>query len=384
MVPEQLPQRRTRAEVSLDALARNIAHLKAFAGGAGIVLPVKADGYGHGQLEVARRAVDEGVTLLAVANAQELFALRDSGISHPTLVLEDLFPGEIAAVIGDPEVRLNVSSPAYAASLSAAAGNNRVKVHVNLDTGMGRMGLLSDDPVASVAEIARLPGIEVEGVFSHFPSADEDDTSFAKAQLHRFTAIVEELRRRGVEIGYAHIANSAGIMLFGGSGAFDLVRPGVSAYGMFPSREVAARMAGTIELEPCLRLVSALIKVTRYDREWTVGYGRSHQVGPGNVIGVVPVGYGDGYRRSLSNNGVALVHGVRVPVVGRVSMDMITLDLSDLPEEAMVEDEVVLIGTQKWNGRVESLSAEEIAERVGTISYEITCALTPRVPRIYI
>ncbi|MFW6215650.1 MAG: alanine racemase [Alkalispirochaetaceae bacterium] len=380
----QVPRRRTRAEINLDALARNIALLRRLAGGAGVVLPVKADGYGHGQIPVARRAVDEGVALLAVANAQELFALRDAGILHPTLILEDLFPDELPAVTADPEVRLNVSSLDYARLCGAAAGSRPVKLHVNLDTGMGRMGLLSEDPVAAVREIAALPGVEVEGVFSHFPSADEEETSFARQQLEFFREVIEQLTSRGLPIRYAHLANSAGIMLFGTQAAFDLVRPGVSAYGMFPSREVAERMGNLIHLEPCLRLVSSLIKVTRYSREWTVGYGRSYNVGPGSLIGVVPIGYGDGYRRGLSNTGFAVVRGERVPVVGRVSMDMITVDLSELSETPVVGDEVVLIGSQAWGGRSAAVTAEELAERVGTISYEITCGVTPRVPRVYL
>ena len=381
----QLPERRTRAEVDLDALAYNISLLKEKAGGAEVVLPVKADAYGHGQIAVAKRAVAEGVALLAVANAQELKRMRDAGISHPTLILEDLFPEELSWAVEDPEARFNVSSLPYAQALSRAAGaERRVLVHVNLDTGMGRMGLFAPNPVEAILEISKLPGIEIEGIFSHFPAADEDDVSFAQKQVADFRETLKELERQGVTPRYRHISNSAGIMIFGEEGAFDLVRPGVSAYGMFPSPEVAEKVGGSIPLRPCMRLLSGVVKITEYDRPWTVGYGRSYSVGPGSRIAVIPVGYGDGYRRALSNGlGVAVVHGQRVPVVGRVSMDMITLDLTDLEEPAQIGDEVVLLGEQEWKGRKASIFAEEMAEQVKTISYEITCGFTPRVPRLY-
>lgn len=381
----QLPERRTRAEVDLEALAYNISLLKEKSGGAEVVLPVKADAYGHGQVAVAKRAVAEGIALLAVANAQELKRLRDAGVEHPTLILEDLFPEEIPWALADGEARFNVSSLSYAQTLSrATGGGGRVPVHVNLDTGMGRMGLLAPDPVEAIVEISELPGIEIEGIFSHFPAADEEDVSFARRQIEDFRGTLEQLEKRGVRPRYRHIANSAGIMVFGEEAAFDLVRPGVSAYGMFPSPEVAEKMGGSLQLRPCMRLLSSIVKMTEYDRPWTVGYGRSYSVGPGSRIAVIPIGYGDGYRRLLSNGvGVAVVHGRRVPVVGRVSMDMITLDLTELDEPAEVGDEVVLLGEQEWNGRKASILAEEMAEQVGTISYEITCGFTPRVPRIY-
>ncbi|MFW6338644.1 MAG: alanine racemase [Alkalispirochaetaceae bacterium] len=381
----QLPERKTRAEVDLDALSYNISLLRERAGGTPVLLPVKADAYGHGQIAVAGRAVAEGVAFLAVANAQELERLRDADISHPTLILEDLFPDELDWAVRDREARFNVSSVSYAEKLAHVSGGDRkVRVHVNLDTGMGRMGLLAPDPVEAILRISELPGIQIEGVFSHFPAADEEDVSFARKQIADFSETLEKLEQRGVSPRYRHISNSAGIMVFGEEGAFDLIRPGVSAYGMFPSPEVAEKVGASIPLRACMRVLSAIVKITEYDRPWTVGYGRSYSVGPGSRIAVIPVGYGDGYRRALSNGiGVAVVHGQRVPVVGRVSMDMITLDLTNLEEPAEIGDEVVLLGEQEWKGRRASVFAEEMAKQVGTISYEITCGFTARVPRLY-
>ena len=410
---KNLPVRRTKALVDLDALASNLRALKQHGAGTDMVLAVKADAYGHGRIPVARRAIAEGVAMLAVANAQEFAALRGAGIHHPVIILEDLFPEETASLVADPQLRFNVSELPYARRLSdsAVAAGVRVLVHVNLDTGMGRMGLLTEDPVSAVQQIADLPGLEVEGVFSHFPDADDEDLTLARAQLEAFEQIVSDLDAAGVRVRYRHMANSAAIMMFGRKASFDLLRPGVSAYGMYPSTPVAEKMKDSLSLTPCLKLVSSIVKLTTYDREWTVGYGRSYKVGPGSRIAVVPIGYGDGYRRALSNQGTAVVHGMRVPVCGRVSMDMITLDLTDLPEEPQVGDEVVLLGRQSWpedtpdappedtlegatreratakaprrGTRAAAVYAEEMAEQIGTISYEVTCGFTPRVPRVY-
>ena len=268
-----LPRRRTQARVDLSALTDNIRTLAARAGGAGVILPVKADAYGHGLLPVARQAVRAGVAMLAVANAQELASLREAGIGHPAVILEDLFDDELQAAVADAEARFNVSSPAYAQRLSAAAvaAGMRARVHLNLDTGMGRMGHLTDRPVEDARAVAQLPGVDLEGVFTHFPDADEEDLTFARGQLEYFSQIVATLEQAGLSPRFRHIANSAAIMVFGQDAAFDLVRPGVSAYGMYPSTSVAGRMRTAVPLRPCMRVVSAVAKLTRYDREWTVG-----------------------------------------------------------------------------------------------------------------
>jgi alanine racemase len=198
--------------------------------------------------------------------------------------------------------------------------------------------------------------------------------------------VADALAEAGVAVRYVHIANSGALIQFPDEVSWDLVRPGVAMYGMYPSDEVPK-----VGLRPVMRLESSLVKVTRYDRKWTVGYGRSWDVGPGSVIGIVPIGYGDGFPRLLSSRGSALVHGVRVPIAGRVSMDMIALDLTDLPEAPQVDDEVVLLGRQEWfspdartEARSDEIDALELAELCNTITYEITCGFTIRVPRLYV
>lgn len=370
------PNRRTRAFVDLDAVDHNLSLLAGRVPGSGLVPAVKADAYGHGAEAIAAACERWGATMLAVAGLEEYLALRDHGITLPILILEDLFPEEIDAAL-DAGARLSAGSVDYGRLLSERAAHlgTTAMIHVNVDTGMGRMGMLADDLRDAILTIASFGNATIEGIFSHFPGADEADKSFAQRQIGEFQDLISELERDGVRPRYRHIANSGALIDFPGDVAWDLVRPGVALYGMYPSREVDQ----TIGLRPVLRLESAIVKLTRYTREWTVGYGRTYPVGPGSIIGIVPIGYGDGYPRSLSNRGEVLVHGRRIPIAGRVSMDMIAVDLSALGDHVAVGDEVVLVGSQ---GN-ETIDTAELADLTGTITYEITCGLTARIPRLY-
>jgi alanine racemase len=370
------PNRRTRAFVDLDAVDHNLSLLAGRVPGSGLVPAVKADAYGHGAEAIAAACERWGATMLAVAGLEEYLALRDHGITLPILILEDLFPEEIDAAL-DAGARLSAGSVDYGRLLSERAAHlgTTAMIHVNVDTGMGRMGMLADDLRDAILTIASFGNATIEGIFSHFPGADEADKSFAQRQIGEFQDLISELERDGVRPRYRHIANSGALIDFPGDVAWDLVRPGVALYGMYPSREVDQ----TIGLRPVLRLESAIVKLTRYTREWTVGYCRTYPVGPGSIIGIVPIGYGDGYPRSLSNRGEVLVQGRRIPIAGRVSMDMIAVDLSALGDHVAVGDEVVLIGSQ---GN-ETIDTAELADLTGTITYEITCGLTARIPRLY-
>ncbi len=388
VTPLDYPIRSTRAVIDLDALDHNLNLLSARVPGAGLVPAVKADGYGHGAAAIASACERWGATMLAVANLEEYLYLRDRGITLPILILEEVFPGEVETALR-AGARLTVGSIEYGRLLSETAGRagTTAMVHVNLDTGMGRMGLHASDLTGALLQIAALPDMTMEGVYSHFPGSDEGDVSFAREQIAVTRGILTDLREAGVEVRYAHIANSGALLQFPEEVAWDLVRPGISMYGMFPSGDVDT----SIDLKPVMRLEGRIGKIARYDREWTVGYGRTWKVGPGSIIGIVPIGYGDGFPRILSSRGEALVHGMRVPIAGRVSMDMIALDLTRLPEAPAIDDEVVLMGRQEWypreprgSARSDEITALELADLCNTITYEITCGITIRVPRVYL
>jgi len=383
---EAIPIRQTRAYIDLDAIAFNLRLLSSRVPRAGLVAAVKADGYGHGAVPVARVCEEAGVAMVATANLEEAVILHDAKITLPILILEDLFPDEIDTAVACG-FHLTVGSLEFAGELSdrAARAGAAVAVHLNLDTGMGRMGLKSDTPVDDIRTVAAMPGLELEGIFSHFPVADEPDKSFSLGQIEEYTAVILALADAGISPKYRHIANSPAILDFPHRIPGNLIRAGVSIYGMFPGEAVDH----TVALRPAMKLVSRIIKITRYERSGTVGYGRTYTVEKGAVIAVVPIGYGDGFPRVLSNRGFAVVHGVRVPIVGRVSMDMITIDLTSVPEEPRLYDEVVLMGSQSWRAsdgtdRTDEIGVEEIARLSATITYEITCALTARVPRVYL
>ena len=389
-----IPLRETRAYIDLTALRHNLRVLDNCVPSARLIPTVKADGYGHGALAIARACQEEGVTMVAVANLEEAAVLRDGGITIPILLLEELFPDEIVPALR-LGVRLTVASHYFAKMVSDVADQYRsgdgetdsIPVHVNLDTGMGRMGLYADDPVTEVKRIAALPGIRIEGIYSHFSSSDESDYSVSYRQMERFRAVLEGVRAAGIDPVYCHLGNSGALLNFPGKieeAACNLARPGISIYGLLPADEVEQQCT----LQPIMKLVSRIIKLTTYKRDQSIGYGRTYTAGPGTTIAVVPIGYGDGFLRSLSNRGSALVHGRRVPIVGRVSMDMITLDVTGIPGLPALYDEVVLIGSQEFtdpDGTTvsDSISVEEIARVTGTVSYEIPCYLTPRIPRVY-
>jgi len=378
----RLPFRETRAYVDLDALHHNIRLIQDRFPGQGLAPAVKADAYGHGAAAIAGAGEEAGVAMMSVANLEEYLNLRDHGIRIPIIILEDLFEGEIDVALR-AGARLNVSSVEYARRLSSLAEQLETTafLHINIDTGMGRMGLVSEDLARDLSAIASLPNVAIEGIFSHFSCSDEGDLEFSSLQITRYRQALDAAARVGITPQYRHIANSGAILDFPGEVPFDLVRPGIAMYGIYPSDAVRRDLA----LEPVLSLVSRLVKITRYDRRWSIGYGKTHWTEPGSVIGVLPIGYGDGYPRLLSNNSRVLVRGEYAPVVGRVSMDMITVDLTRIEPIPRVEDPVVIIGSQRdRRGTLRSIGAEDLARECSTIPYEITCNLSTRVPRLYL
>jgi alanine racemase len=379
------------AEVDLGAIAHNVRELRRRAHPqARVMAVVKANGYGHGALEVARTALASGAEWLGVARLAEGIHLRENGFDAPILVFGHTLPAD-AGLLVDFDLRQSVTSldAAGAYSAAACARGRRIKSHLKLDTGMGRLGLVpaalsgsSSSPDAAGAElireataIAKLPGIDAEGVFTHFAAADSADLSSAKRQLEIFREVLERLRSAGLEFPIRHAANSAGVIALPDA-HLDLVRPGIAVYGLNPSDEIDLQ---GVDLRPAMTLKARVIQVKRVPPGFSVSYGMTHRTPQPTTIATVPAGYADGVNRSLSNRGQMLVHGQRVPIVGRVCMDLTMLDVGAAPG-VQVGDEVVIFGSQGHAG----IPADEVARALGTINYEIVCAVSGRVPRIYL
>jgi alanine racemase len=364
---------RAAARIDLGAIRHNTAVLARAAGRARLMAVVKAEGYGHGATAAARAALAGGATALAVATAGEVEELRAAGIGAPILVMGPLTGGEWArAVAADAE--LAVWTPEAARRATAAGVGRPVRVHLKIDTGMGRLGVRPEELPAVIDAVASA-GVEVSGLMTHFAAADEtegENAPFMAEQLLRFRAATAPLRSRFPR-ALVHAANSAAILRDPGA-AFDMVRCGIALYGCSPF----GRDPQEHDLRPAMSLVSYLASVKTVRSRESVGYGRAWRADRGTRVGLVPVGYADGYARCLSGRSEVLVGGRRVPVVGAVSMDQLTVDLGPGSGEA-VGDEVVLIGAQGD----ERITAEELAGRRGTINYEITCAVGRRVPRVH-
>jgi alanine racemase len=362
---------RAVAAVNLAAIERNCARLRReLTGGAELAAVVKADGYGHGAVPVARAALAGGASWLCVAAADEARALREAGIEAPVLVMGALSPEELPVAL---EARADVVAWHEPFVARVVAHGGPARVHVKLDTGMGRLGTRDPDEARRVAAaVTDASGLELVGLMTHFATADEPGDDFFGLQLERFAAFASEMR--GDHPGLVvHAANSAATLRDGGAHV-DLVRCGIAVYGLDPFHEDAAAR----ELEPALELRSYVGDLKPCAPGESAGYGRRFVAESETVLGVLPIGYGDGWRRGLTNNADVLVGGRRRPLVGTVSMDNTTVDLGPEPD-ASVGDEAVLVGPQGD----ERVSAEEVARRLDTINYEITCGLTARVPRVH-
>ena len=367
-----LSDRPTVATVNQNALTHNYREVTRRAGDRKVLAVVKAQAYGHGAVTAARRFVELGSTMLGVALVEEGRDLRDAGITAPVLVMGPVFP-EQAEVIVNAKLTPAVFTPVMVRSLAdAAAGAGRkLAVHVKIDTGMGRIGISPAEAAEFIVTISQLPGIVVEGLMTHFADADLRDKQFAAAQLDRFETLIRSLEAKGIDIPLRHAANSAAVLEYDRA-LLTMVRPGLMLYGYNPleSRIVA-------DLRPVLGLVTRIAFLKKVAAGVPISYGRTFVTRRESMIATIPVGYADGYSRALSNKGEALVRGKRVPVAGRVCMDMTMLDVTGVPGVA-VGDEVVLIGTQ-GNERI---TADDIAAKTGTIAYEVLCGISGRVPRI--
>jgi len=367
--------RDTRAVVDLSAVAGSIRGIRELVGErTRIMAVVKADGYGHGAVPVARAALTNGAAHLGVAYAQEAIAIRRAGIDVPILILGAAPPESIETVL-KYDLTQSVADTESPRALSAAASREHpVRVHVKVDTGMGRIGLVPADVPDYIAFLESLPNLVIEGIFTHFPKSDEADPAFTNNQIETFTDLLGDLSSRGIDIPLRHMANSGGVLAFPRS-YLDMVRPGIMIYGLYPSKEVKR----SIPLAPAMSLVTRIRFLKRVPPGTPISYGGTYVTNRETDVATLPVGYADGYRRLLSNNFEVLVLGRRAPVIGRVCMDMIMIDVTHIKGVA-VGDEVVLMGRQ---GDAE-ISADEMADRLSTINYEITCLVGKRVPRVYI
>jgi alanine racemase len=359
-------------DVDLGAVARNVERLREIVGPAAVCAVVKADGYGHGAVPVARAAVDAGAEWLAVAHVPEGEALRAAGIDAPILVLSEPGPAAMAQVVAaDLRVTLYTHAGIEAASLAAEQAGTTMRAHLKVDTGMRRVGADPVDAVARAKEIVASPGLDLEGVWTHLAVADEPEHPFTVEQLRRYHDVLDELAAAGVEPAVRHAANSAGAIAHPDA-RFDLVRCGIAVYGIDPSPE----LAGLADLSPAMTLRSAVSFVKQVGAGEGVSYGLRHRFDRDTTVATVPIGYADGVRRQLSaTGGEVLIRGRRCRIVGNVTMDQIMVDCGD--DGVAVGDDVVLIGCQGD----QEIPAAEWAERLDTIAYEVVCGIGARVER---
>lgn len=369
---------RAWAEVDLDNIAHNVQQIRKFINKkTEIMAVVKADAYGHGVMEVTRTLLSNGVTRLAVSMLDEAIQLRKHGIDVPILILGYTDPARAEEIILN-DVTQTVFSHDLAQALSDASVklDKRVKIHIKIDTGMTRVGFMPGySAVKNVVEISKLPGIIIEGLFTHFASADEKDRSYTNMQFERFMSICSELSRIGVHIPVKHVCNSAATLEYPEM-HLNMVRTGIILYGLYPSEEISRNI---VDLRSAMTLKANIIMVKDVEKDTCISYGRSFTTDRESKIATLPIGYADGYTRLLSNKGKVLINGQLAPMVGRICMDQCMVDVTDIKGEVKVGDEVVLFGKQ---GDME-IKLEDIAALVDTINYEIVSVIGKRIPRVY-
>lgn len=361
------------AEVSLDSIAHNVRQFRRFIGpGCELMAVVKANGYGHGALETAYTMIANGTNWLAVALPEEAVRLRRGGITAPILVLGAVGADELDVCVAQDLV-VTVFEPHIARLLSqaAVAQHKLARVHIKVDTGMGRLGLLPEDFGSLVELVQGLPGLEIQGVFTHFAQADEPSLEYTKWQWHRFQKVRADLKARGISIPFVHAANTAATLFFPES-HLDLVRVGLGIYGMYPDSR------RPLHLKPALSLKTKVAFVKRVPAGSAVSYESTYVTWKETSLAVLPIGYADGLSRGLSNQGKVIIHGTLCPIVGRITMDHTLVDVGDLP--VVIGDEVILIGSDG----VQEIHAHDWAAMLGTINYEITCMLSSRIERVYL
>ncbi|MDI6860807.1 MAG: alanine racemase [Caldisericia bacterium] len=362
------------AEINLDALKKNYLFLRSVVKDKKLISVVKADAYGHGAPEIASELESLGSDYFAVATLEEGIELRIKGISKPILIFGYIFPKQVDYIINF-SLTPTVYSIDFVKELDKICEITREKVniHIKIDTGMGRVGILWNEAVDFIKEVFKYKNINVEGLYAHFSSADEKDKTFSRIQFERFMKVVDELEKEKIKIPLKHHGNSATVIDLP-EYILDGVRCGISLYGLKPSQEVK-----NVKLYPVMSLHSKIIFLKKVPPNTPISYGRTFITKKESIIGTLPFGYADGYPRILSNKGVVLYKGKRVKVVGRVTMDQVMIDLSRF-KDVKVGDDVIIMGK---DGK-EEISADDIAKKCNTINYEIVTRIGKRVPRVYI
>lgn len=364
-------------EIDLDAVTHNIKTIRRIAGkNSEIMAVVKANAYGHDAIEISQVVLESGATWLGVGALEEGIILRKAGIKAPILILgltlEDgvdwlLFYDLIPTVCDLQTVK--------ALSQAAVKYKKNARVHIKIDTGMRRLGIKSEEALDFIKRIKKMNNIEIEGLYTHFAAADEEDKSYTELQFAQYKRVVDKLEKEGFRVPLKHAANSAAILDLSYT-HLEMVRPGITIYGLFPL-PLAKR---TTKLKPVAKFKTKIIFIKKVGAGESIGYGRAYTTTKETTVATLPVGYADGYPRLLSDRGEVLVRGRRAPIIGRICMDLCMIDVTNIPG-VEVGDEVVLWGRQEG----ENISVEEIAEKTGTINYEIICTVDkPRVSKVFI
>ena len=370
---------RVYAKIDLDAIAYNMEQMKQnIRPETKVMAVIKADGYGHGAVQIAEMMERWNyIWGFAVATLDEAVVLRTEGIQKPILVLGCVFPDQYMEMLKH-EIRMNIYTEEMAESISrmAAREGKTAYMHIKLDTGMSRLGFgINEQSAETIKRISKMPNVNMEGIFTHFTKADEKDKSFTKKQIQEFVWMTERLKEKNVRFTYEHCSNSAGIIDVPEAN-FDIVRAGISTYGLYPSEEVDKT---NVKLKPALALKSHVAFVKEIERGTPVSYGGTFVAKEKMKIATIPVGYADGYPRSLSNKGYVLIRGKKAPILGRVCMDQFMVDVTQI-EGVSFGDKVTMIGK---DGN-EILPVEVLSERSGRFNYEFVCDLGKRIPRVYV
>ncbi len=365
-------------EINLDNLASNIRSIKSLLKpGTDYISVVKADGYGHGAVEVAKTCMECGINRLAVAMLDEALELRNAGIKCNILIL-----GYTPSNMADTIVENDISQTCYSYELAKALSDagcrlgKTAKIHIAVDTGMGRIGFQpSFDDALIVKEISKLPNLKIEGIFTHFAVADEKDKLYTKEQFKKYKAFLDILKSLKVDVGIKHVGNSAEILDLPDFN-LDAVRPGIIQYGLYPSDEVTK---SKLDLKPVMSVKANIIHVKEVEKGTSISYGRKYITTRKSKIATLPIGYADGYTRLLFGKARVIINGKYAPVVGTICMDQCMVDATEAGD-VKIGDEVIIMGS---DGNI-SITAEDIASQLGTINYEVVCMFSKRVPTVYI